>query len=78
MEDLQGTSSENSLNSSHRFCGTELERMKRVLGFSRRFTVVSIVEPIMAIAGVTSLLPHTTKWFKVPLPIAEVSFLYAV
>jgi hypothetical protein len=51
------------LNSGHRFCGMELEHTKHFLGLSSYFTVTSRVMLLVAIVGVTSLLPHATKTF---------------
>jgi hypothetical protein len=48
------------LNTDHRFCGMELEHSKRFLALSRHITAVSTIALIVAIVGVTSLLPHAT------------------
>jgi hypothetical protein len=50
-------------NGSDRFCGMELEHTKRFLGLSRHFTVMSTIALLVTIVGVTSLLPHATKYF---------------
>jgi hypothetical protein len=52
------------LNSGHRFCGMKLVHTIRFLGLSRHFAAVSTVAPLVAIAAVTSLLPHATNILK--------------
>jgi hypothetical protein len=48
------------LNSGHRFCGMELEHTKLFLRLSR-FTALSAVALLVAIVGITLLLPHAMK-----------------
>jgi hypothetical protein len=50
-----------SLNVALRFCAMELEHTKHFLGLSRHFTAMSAVALLVAMVGITSLLPHTTK-----------------
>jgi hypothetical protein len=57
------------LYSGHRFYGKELEHTEYFLGLSRHFIAMSTVALLVAIVGVTSLLPHATKMFEVLLPV---------
>jgi hypothetical protein len=52
----------------------ELEHTKRVIGLNRHVTVMSTVALQVAIAGVTSLIPHTTKILP-SFPSMGVSFI---
>jgi hypothetical protein len=49
------------LNSGQRFCETELEHTKRFLRLSHYFTAMTTVVFLVAITGVTSLIPHPTQ-----------------
>jgi hypothetical protein len=47
----------------------KFKHRKRFPGFIRHFTAMSTVALLVAIVGVTPLLPHATKMYEAPLPI---------
>jgi hypothetical protein len=54
-----------ALNSGHRFCEIKIEHKKRFIWLSRHFTVMLTVALLVAIVGITSLLPQATKVFRI-------------
>jgi hypothetical protein len=63
MEDFYLTSSGTPLSSGHRFYGMKLQHTRCLLGLNRHITAMATIALLVAIIGVTTLLPHGTEKF---------------